>query len=132
MKTKNIKQTVSFNSPPKEVYELLMNAKKHSDFTGSEVKMSKRANGKFSTYDGYCTGYNIELEDGKRIIQAWHFDEDGWPADHFSQCTFSFSKTGKGTKLFFSQTGIPAHKAKALSDGWKLYYWEPMQRFLNR
>ncbi len=131
MKTKNIKQTVTFSAKPEEVYELLMNAKKHSDFTGSEVKMSKRPNGKFTTYDGYCNGYNIELEDGKKIVQAWHFAEDGWDDEHFSICTFAFAKAGKGTKLSFTQTGIPVHKAKALSDGWKQYYWEPMKAFLN-
>ncbi len=132
MKTKNIKQTVTFAAKPEEVYELLMNAKKHSDFTGSDVKMSKKLNGKFTAYDGYCHGHNIELEPGRKIVQAWHFAEDGWPDDHFSICTFNFAKTGLGTKLTFAQTGVPDHKAKALSDGWKQYYWEPMKRFLNK
>lgn len=132
MKTKNIKQTVTFNANPEEVYELIMDSKKHAAFTGAAAKFSKKAGGKFESYDGYCHGYNIELEEGKKIVQAWHFAEDGWPDDHFSVCTFLFSKTGKGTRLTFTQTGIPEHKAKALSGGWKDYYWGPMKAFLEK
>ncbi len=131
METKSIKQTVAFNAKPEEVYDLIMNAKKHAAFTGGSVKMSKKENGKFVIFDGYCRGYNIELHEGKKIVQAWNFAEDGWPEDHHSTCTFSFAKSPKGTKLSFTQTGIPAHKAKALADGWKQYYWEPMKKYIE-
>lgn len=132
MKTKNIRQTISFKASPREVYELLMDSKKHTALVGGKVLMSKKPGGKFNVFDGYCHGYNIELEEGKKIVQAWHFAEDGWPDDHFSQCTFAFSKTVVGTKLTFTQTGIPAHKAKALADGWKQYYWEPMKEYFKK
>ena len=59
-------------------------------FTGSKVIMSNKVNGKFKVFDGYCHGYNIELMQGKKIVQAWNFAEDGWPEDHFSICTFFF------------------------------------------
>jgi activator of HSP90 ATPase len=130
MKTKSIKQNVTFDAAPEELYQLIMNPKKHSAFTGSEVIMSTKVNGKFRVFDGYCSGYNIELVDGKKIVQAWHFEEEGWPEDHFSICTFVFEKTGKKTKLVFEQTGVPEHKVQALKDGWKNYYWEPMKAFL--
>ena len=107
-----------------------MNPKAHSAFTGSEVTMSTKINGKFRVFDGYCSGYNIELVEGKKIVQAWHFEEEGWPEDHFSVCTFVFEKLGKKTKLSFTQTGVPEHKVDALKDGWKNYYWEPMKAFL--
>ena len=132
MKTKNIKQTVTFKAAPDEVYELIMDSKKHAAFSGAGAKFSKKSKGKFESYDGYCHGYNIELEEGKKIVQAWHFAEDGWPDDHFSTCTFTFTKAGKGTKLTFTQTGIPEHKTKALTQGWKDYYWEPMKRYLEQ
>ncbi len=132
MKTKSIKKTVTFKAAPAEVYELLMNAKKHAAFTGSKVKMSNKANGKFEVWDGYCHGYNIELEEGKRIVQAWHFAEDGWPDDHYSICTFEFKKAPTGTKLIFTQTGIPAHKAASLAGGWNDYYWSLMKDYLKQ
>ena len=93
MKTKSIRQTVSFNASPQELYNLIMDSKKHSGFTQSKSSMSKKVNGKFEAFDGFCHGHNIELKEGKKIIQAWHFAEDGWPDDHFSICTFEFKKT---------------------------------------
>jgi activator of HSP90 ATPase len=130
MKTKAIRQTLIFQGKPKEIYELLMDSKKHAAVTGSKVSMSRREKGKFVVFDGYCHGYNIELVEGKRIVQAWHFAEDGWPDDHFSICTFLFTRAAGGTRLNFEQTGVPEHKATALKSGWKLYYWQPMKAYL--
>src|ERR1700679_1502918 len=109
METKSIKQSVSFNAAPGEVYDLLMNAKKYEAFSGAAAKVSNKPGGKFNVWDGYCHGTNIELEPGKKIVQAWHFAEDGWPDDHYSTCTFVFETKGKGTKMQFTQTGVPAH-----------------------
>jgi activator of HSP90 ATPase len=131
MKTKNIKQTITLAGKPADIYELLMDAKKHAALVGGKVTMSRKPNGKFKVFDGYCHGFNMELKEGKKIVQAWHFDEDGWPDDHFSTCTFIFEKASKGTKLTFTQTGIPEHKAESLKEGWKEFYWEPMKEYLS-
>jgi activator of HSP90 ATPase len=131
MKTAMIKQSVTFNASPEEVYDLIMDSKKHSAFTGSKAIMSKKANGKFKVFDGYCHGYNIELTEGKKIIQAWHFAEDGWPEDHYSICTFNFEKAPAGTKMSFLQTDVPEQNVEALKEGWKQFYWEPMKDFLK-
>ena len=131
MKTKSIKQTATFDASPKDVYDLIMDEKKHAAFSGTKATMSAKVNGKFSVYDGYCTGHTIELVKGKKIVQAWHFAEDGWPDDHFSICTFLFEPQGDKTKLRFTQTGVPEHKAEALKDGWKAYYWDLMRAYLK-
>lgn len=127
LKTKNLKQTVTLNATPETVYELLMDARKHGKLTGGKVSMSNRVNGKFTVFDGYCKGYNIDLQPGKKIVQAWHFKEDGWPDEHYTECTFLLEKAGKGTKLTFTQKGIPEHKYESLKDGWKEFYWQPLK-----
>jgi len=132
METKSFKQVATFDAAPEVIYNLLMNQKTHAAFTGSKVVMSNEVNGKFDVFDGYCHGYNIELVKGEKIIQAWHFAEDGWPDDHYSICTFLFEKSGNKTKLYFSQTGVPAHKAESLKDGWKQFYWKPMKAYLKK
>ncbi|MEJ0102205.1 MAG: hypothetical protein WDO19_06455 [Bacteroidota bacterium] len=43
-----------------------MDSKKHAAFTRSAVTMSNKVNGKFSVFDGYSHGYNIELSEGKK------------------------------------------------------------------
>ncbi len=130
METNSIQQSVLFKATPKKVYDLIMNAELHSAFTGGPVTMCNEVKGTFSVFDGYCTGYNIELKDGEKIVQGWHFKEDGWPADHFSICTFIFNKTADGCQLDFTQTDIPEHKVEALTQGWIDYYWEPMKNYL--
>jgi activator of HSP90 ATPase len=127
MKTGSIEQTVVFDAEPQAVYEMLMDAHKHAAFTGSEVEMSNEIGGKFVAFGGYVHGSNLELQPGKRIVQKWHFDEDGWPEDHYSTCVFEFEVEGDKTKLHFTQTDIPVHKIEALTSGWYEYYWEPIK-----
>lgn len=127
MKSGEIKQSVTINVEPLKVYNIFMDAKKHSKLSNSDVVMSKRIGGKFQIFDGYCEGYNIELMPGNKIVQAWNFKEDGWPEDHYSICTFKFSLQGEKTRLSFHQTDIPEHKVEALKEGWKRYYWEPLK-----
>jgi activator of HSP90 ATPase len=131
MKTKSIKQTATFNASPEEIYNLIMDEKKHAAFTGSKATISTKPKGKFNVFDGYCHGYNIELVKGKKIVQAWHFAEDGWPDDHFSICSFVLDKVGDKTKLTFLQTNIPEDKAKTLKEGWKQFYWDAIKTYLK-
>jgi activator of HSP90 ATPase len=128
---KTIQQTVLFNASPLEVYELLMDEAKHSEITDSDVEMSEEIDGAFEIFDGYCHGYNIELDPGKKIVQAWNFAEDGWDEEHFSTCTFIFEPTEQGTKLEFTQTDVPEHTLEALKSGWNQFYWTPMKEYLN-
>lgn len=97
MKTGTIHQTIVFKATPEAVYALIMDEKKHAAFSNSAVQMSKELKGEFSVFDGYCHGHNIELIEGEKIVQAWHFAEEGWPEDHFSICTFEFQNEGQGT-----------------------------------
>jgi activator of HSP90 ATPase len=131
MKTGKIKQTIRLNATCNEVYDILMNTEKHQNLTRSKAKISTKEGGSFSTFDGYCTGKNIELIPGKKIVQEWHFKENEWPEDHFSVCTFQFTSIETGTQLVFEQTGIPSMHVDSLKKGWKEYYWEPMKQFLK-
>jgi len=131
METKSIRQTVKFDAPALNVYELIMDQKKHAAFTGAKVMMSKKVKGKFDVFEGYARGYNIELIEGEKIIQAWHFQEDGWPDKHYSICTFHFKSEGPKTQLTFTQQGVPEHKVEDLKSGWKKFYWNPMKEYLK-
>jgi len=131
MKTKSIKQTVTFNASPEEIFNLLMDEKKHTAFTGSKATLSRLPKGSFTVFDGYCRGYNIELVKNKKIVQAWHFAEDGWPDDHFSICNFELLKVGDKTKLRFLQTEVPEHKVEILKDGWRKFYWDAIKIYLK-
>lgn len=130
MKTKTIKQTVIFKTNPNKVYEAFMDEKKHSEFTGSKAKISRKVNGKFTIYEGSIEGENLELIQDKKIVQKWRYDD--WPENHYSTITLILKKDPKGTKMEFTQVGIPEDKYEAIKQGWIDYYWEPMKEMLEK
>jgi activator of HSP90 ATPase len=130
METKTIKQSVTIKAKPHEVYEALMDSKKHTGFTGGEATISRKLGGKFSTFEGYAEGINVELEQDKKIVQTWRAED--WPEGHYSKATFTFAAVAGGTKLTFTQTGVPAEQYKDVAQGWKAYYWKPMKELLGK
>ncbi|MBI4210818.1 MAG: SRPBCC domain-containing protein [Candidatus Diapherotrites archaeon] len=130
MKTKTIRQSVTFRAAPMEVYDALMDSDKHSAFTQSECKIGRKAGERFTAYDGYCEGENIELVPGRKIVQAWRASD--WPEGHYSKAAFMMAPAKGGTKLSFTQTGVPQEFAEEISEGWKQHYWEKMRKMLEK
>jgi activator of HSP90 ATPase len=130
METKTIKQTATFKASPHEVYETLMDENRHAEFTEGEAKISRKLGGRFSTFDGYAEGINIELEQDKKIVQTWRAED--WPKGHYSKITFVLTKVTAGTRLTFTQTGVPEEFADDVAQGWKDYYWQPMKKLLEK
>lgn len=130
MKTKTIRQSVTFKVSPHEVYEALMDSEKHSKITESEAKISRAVNGKFSVYGGEIEGVNLYLVPDQKIVQSWRYGD--WPEGHYSKATFSLKKVPSGTRLTFTQTGVPEEHYEDISQGWRDYYWEPMKQMLEK
>lgn len=130
METKTIKQSVTIKASPHDVYEALMDAKKHAKFTGGKATISRKVGGKFSAFDGYAEGVNLELVPDKKIVQSWRAED--WPEGHYSRATFSFKEVEGGTKLTFTQTGVPDDQYDSIAQGWKEYYWAPMKEMLEK
>lgn len=128
-KTKTIKQSANFKASAHEVYEALMDSKKHSQFTGGKASISRNVGGKFTVYDGYAEGKNLELITDKKIVQFWRASD--WPEGAESKVTFILTATKTGTKLTFTQVGVPIECAKDIAQGWQDYYWEPMKEMLE-
>src|SRR5215470_11927105 len=130
MTTKILRQTVLFDgASPKEVYDLIMVARKHTSLSREKAVISRRIGGAFSAWSGHITGFNLVLKPGRRIVQAWR--ATGWWPDHYSVATFDFQKTLRGTKLMFTQIGIPSHRYSGHYRGWIETYWTPMQEMLR-
>lgn len=130
MAGKTIKQTVDIKADPKDVYDAFMDPKKHGKFTGGKAKISNKVGGKFSVFDGYAEGENVELEPGKKIVQTWRASD--WPEGHMSKITIKLAKKGKGTKLTFTHTGVPEDFFEDITQGWIEYYWEPIRQLLEK
>ena len=130
METRSIKQAVTIKASPHAVYEALMDSKKHSEFTGGRAVISRKVGGKFTAYDGYAEGVNLELEPDKKIVQSWRASD--WPEGLYSQVTFALKNAAGGTRLTFTQTGVPEEFADDVSRGWRDYYWAPLKEMLEK
>ncbi len=130
MKKKTIKQTVEFKAPPHDVYEALMDSKKHAMFTEAKARISREIGGKILAYDGYIEGENLELEPDKRITQSWRASD--WPQGHYSKAIFEFKKTKEGTRLLFRQEEVPEEQFDELAKGWHEFYWDKMKKMFDR
>ena len=127
---KSIKQAAYFNATPHEVFELLMDSKKHSAFTGHKANVSRKKGGEFTAYDEWITGKNLEIVKDKKIVQSWRGAD--WEKGHFSKAEFRLEKKGKGCKLIFTQTGVPDNKYSHINKGWKDQYWKKMKDYLKK
>ncbi len=130
MKTRTIKQSATFKASPHEVYEALVDSRTHSVFTGSKASISRKIGGKFTAYDGYIEGVNLELVPDQKIVQSWRGSD--WPEGHYSKATFSLKKVEGGTRLTFTQTDVPTEQYDPISQGWRDYYWKPMKEMLDK
>ena len=131
MKTKSIRQTISIRADPHDVYEALMDSRKHSRLTGDRASISRRPHGRISAHDGHIVGTNLEIVPDKRIVQEWRSDEPCWPEGHFSRLTVSLARKRTGTQLRLFQSGVPERCLRTIKRGWYEYYWSPLKKMLE-
>ena len=125
-----IKQTVIIPASPKEVYDAYVDAKKHSQFTGSKATGKAVVGGKFTAWDGYIFGKYLELEDGKRVVQEWA-STDFPKGSGSSRLELCFNKVPEGTELVMLQSNVPEEQADETADGWMEWYWNPLKKYFS-
>jgi activator of HSP90 ATPase len=128
--SKPIHQTVIFKASPHEVYEALMDSKKHAAFTGGKARISRQVGGAIMAYDNYISGKNIELTPDQKIVQDWRAVD--WPEGYTSRITFEFTAIPGGTRLDFTHVNLPEGTEAEFTRGWIENYWEPMKIYLEK
>jgi len=137
-----IHQEVLFNASRKRVYETLTDAKLFDKVVRLSValqsgmvsgakptEISREAGGAFSLFGGHITGRHIELLPDERIVQAWR--AASWDLGAYSIVKFVLIEQGSTTKLIFDHKGFPDGQGQHLAEGWKINYWEPLQKSLT-
>jgi uncharacterized protein YndB with AHSA1/START domain len=121
MKTKTLHQTVKFKASPTQVYEMLMDSRKHRSLSGMPAKISRKVGGKFTAWGTHISGFNLALLPGSKIVQAWR--ATGWWPDHYSIAIFDIKKVPGGSRLEFTQIGVPPNRYSGHYRGWIEAYW---------
>ena len=136
-----IHQEPVFKASRKRVYEALTDAKQFEKVVQLSAAMksgmppgvkpaeiSREAGGAFALFGAYIFGRQLELVPNERIVEAWRVGS--WDAGIYSIARFELVEQGAGTKIVFDHTGFPKGDGEHLAEGWKINYWEPMQKFL--
>lgn len=132
----DISHTVIFQRSPEEVFEMLTNAEKLQQLTGSACQFMAKPGGQFSLYNGQFKGVNLFLEEGKRIFQSWTFAD--WPMGINSTVKIMLEKSsgtsGSGTVLRLSQNDVPTtgNAIKKADEVWDTLFWKPLGGVLTR
>jgi len=137
-----IHQEPVFKASRKRVYEALTDAKQFEKVVqlsaamksgvapgAKSAEISREAGGAFSLFGGYVTGRQVELVPNERIVQAWR--AGGWNPGDYSIARFQLVEQGTGTKIVFDHAGFPKGDAEHLAEGWKINYWQPLEKFLG-
>ncbi len=116
---------------PEDIYLGWLSSSVHSLFTGSPAQIDSRLNGKFTAWDGYIQGANLELEPYQRIVQSWRTTE--FPDDSpDSRLEIALEAVEDGTKITLSHTEIPDGQSRSYYTGWEDYYFKPMMEYFSK
>jgi activator of HSP90 ATPase len=131
MKKESVKVSAVIPASAKEIYSAWLSAKGHSAMTGSAAKGTPRVGCRFTAWDGYIEGKNLELVPPSLIVQAWR-TSDFPDAAADSRLEIALSKAKDGTRVTLTHTDIPAGQAKGYKQGWIDYYFKPMKEYFSK
>ncbi|CAA0837486.1 Aha1 domain-containing protein [Striga hermonthica] len=103
---KTITMSEKFSCRARDLFEILMDENRWKGFTQSNARISKEVGGEFSIFDGSVTGKNLELQEGKLIVQQWRFGS--WPDGIVSTVRLSFDEPESGVTIVkLTHTDVP-------------------------
>jgi activator of HSP90 ATPase len=130
IKTANIFQVVHVKARPSEVYEMLMDAEKHSAFTQKTATIDPREGGEFAFCNNNHTGHFMRIIKNKRIVLAW--TQRKFPRHHFSIVDLQFERNENGgTQISLNHIGVPESCDGWLTEAWRKTYWTPLSEYIE-
>ena len=130
MPTESIQVSARFPVTPDELFQAWLDSDQHSLFTGGRARIDPSVGGRFSAWADYISGRTLEIEPGRRVVQAWRTIE--FPLDApDSRLEARFESENGGTRLIIVHSGIPEGQADHYEEGWISTYFEPMQRYFR-
>ena len=123
--------TVTIHAKAETIYKAWLSSAGHSAITGSPAKIDGTVDGDFVAWDGYIQGMFLELEENKRILQAWRTAE--FPSEAEDSIVEILLEENHGkTKLTINHSNIPEGQADGYKTGWEDFYFKPMREYFGR
>ena len=119
----------NFNTTSKKIYDTWLSSEGHTKMTGGSAIISNKIGNKFTAWDGYIEGENIDLEPNKRILQTWRtsqFEED----EEDSKIEVLLNEVDGKTELTLIHTNL-SESGEHYKNGWQDHYFEPMEKYFK-
>jgi activator of HSP90 ATPase len=127
MSTERIRVSDVFAAPSDRVYAAWIDSEQHGAMTGSKATIDPKIGGRFTAWDGYCEGRNLELVQGRKVVQSWRSTE--FPDDApDSRLEVRFEDHPDGCRVVIVHTDIPEGMGEKYESGWATSYFEPMKK----
>jgi activator of HSP90 ATPase len=126
---KNVVLAASFVAAPGRLFDMYLDARSHSAFTGAPAVVEPRAGTAFSAFDGMLSGRLLHIEPKRLIVQTWR--SKNWPAEAIdSVLVLSFWTQPDGARIELVHVNVPEEDFAGVSQGWEKYYWTPWRSYL--
>ena len=117
-----INQTYELKASPAAVFDALVNPETIRQWSGAPAIMDSRAGTKFSLFGGQIEGTNLEVIANQKLVQQW---------PHHSKVTITLTDNGRTTTVELKHDDIPDDEAESFRQGWKDYYFGPLQQMFG-
>ena len=124
---KDFKKYYIIPAQPEEIFIALTNPATIQLWSGEPAIMSTEPGSEFELWDGSIAGKNLELIEGKKIIQQWYFGEQ--EAD--SIVTIKLHPHKDGTSVELKHTNIPDEAYDDITEGWNINYFGSLFEFYS-
>lgn len=117
------------DSSAKDIYLAWLNSDGHTKMTGGRATISDKIGDKFTAWDGYIEGRNLELEPYQRILQSWRtsqFEE----TEEDSQIEILLREVDGQTELTLFHSNVPENGSHYM-EGWENHYFQPMRLYFQ-
>jgi activator of HSP90 ATPase len=125
----SLHQEIGLKAAPQRIYEILLDSRQFTAFTGLPAEIDPKAGGPFSMFGGQIVGRNVELVPATRIVQAWR--PSHWDPGIYSIVRFELKPEDPGVKVILDHTGFPEGDYDHLFEGWNSHYWQPLAKYLS-
>jgi activator of HSP90 ATPase len=125
----SLHQEADFKASPHRIYDILLDSKQFTAFSGERAEISREVGGPFSMFGGKIVGRNVELVSDQRIVQAWR--PANWEPGEYTLVKFELKPQGSQTKVVLDHTGFHEGDFGHFDSGWRLHYWERLAKYLG-
>ncbi len=120
---------VKIKASAKEIYNHWLSSEGHTKMTGGAAEITNVIGDRFTAWDGYIEGKNLELEPNRRILQAWRTSQF-LPHEADSHIEILLEETGGQTEITLIHSNLP-ESGGHYEQGWDNHYFQPMKTYFS-